>query len=98
MAGGLQRAQRGHAISVLLGKAPAQFALPDEVVATVFPDIPPGLPSELLERRPDIAAAERRAAYESALQHAYAETLTRLSRAVAFHGTATGSHLDRVGA
>ncbi len=63
---GLQRAQLEHAIAVLLGKAPAQFSLPAEVVATVFPDIPPGLPSELLERRPDIAAAERRAAAANA--------------------------------
>jgi putative two-component system response regulator len=53
------------------------------------------LTNALHRRRLD---AERRAASESALQRAYAETLTRLSRVVEFHDTATGSHLDRVGA
>ncbi|MEP6812907.1 MAG: HD domain-containing phosphohydrolase [Actinomycetota bacterium] len=52
------------------------------------------LTNALHRRRLD---AERREASESALQRAYAETLTRLSRAVEFHDTATGSHLDRVG-
>ncbi|MDQ6916805.1 MAG: efflux transporter outer membrane subunit [Pseudomonadota bacterium] len=63
---GLQRAQLEHAMAVLLGKAPAEFSLVPEVVANEFPTIPPGLPSELLERRPDIAAAERRAAAANA--------------------------------
>jgi NodT family efflux transporter outer membrane factor (OMF) lipoprotein len=58
---GVQRAQLEHAIAVLLGKAPADFSVAAETVPTEFPPIPPGLPSELLERRPDIAAAERRA-------------------------------------
>jgi putative two-component system response regulator len=53
------------------------------------------LTNALHRRRLD---AERRAASESALQRAYAETLTRLSRAVELHDTATGSHLERVGA
>jgi NodT family efflux transporter outer membrane factor (OMF) lipoprotein len=63
---GVQRAQLEHAIAVLLGKAPANFSIAPEVVATTFPSIPPELPSALLERRPDIAAAERRAAAANA--------------------------------
>ncbi len=63
---GVQRAQLEHAIAVLLGKAPADFSVAAEIVPTEFPPIPPSLPSELLERRPDIAAAERRAAAANA--------------------------------
>ncbi len=58
----LQRAQFEHAIAVLLGKPPASFALANTPLDARPPVIPPGLPSELLERRPDIAAAERRVA------------------------------------
>ena len=58
----LQRAQFEHAIAVVLGKPPASFALTNTPLDARPPVIPPGLPSELLERRPDIAAAERRVA------------------------------------
>ena len=58
----LQRAQFEHAIAVLLGKPPASFTLSNTPLNARPPVIPPGLPSELLERRPDIAAAERRVA------------------------------------
>jgi NodT family efflux transporter outer membrane factor (OMF) lipoprotein len=56
---GVQRAQLEHAIAILLGKPPAEFSLPRASIAITMPAIPPGLPSQLLERRPDIAAAER---------------------------------------
>ena len=58
----LQRAQFEHAIAILLGEPPASFALSNAPLDARPPVIPPGLPSELLERRPDIAAAERRVA------------------------------------
>jgi NodT family efflux transporter outer membrane factor (OMF) lipoprotein len=62
----LQRAQLEHAIAVLIGKAPANFSLPAAPFAVKLPAIPGALPSRLLERRPDIAAAERRAAAANA--------------------------------
>ena len=58
----VQRAQYEHAIAVLIGKLPAQFSLPPVPAKFQPPDISAGLPSQLLERRPDIAAAERRVA------------------------------------
>jgi NodT family efflux transporter outer membrane factor (OMF) lipoprotein len=63
----VQRAQLEHAIAVLLGQAPASFSLAADLDAVArLPVIPPGLPAELLERRPDIAGAERRAAQANA--------------------------------
>jgi NodT family efflux transporter outer membrane factor (OMF) lipoprotein len=56
---GVARAQYEHAVAVLLGKPPADFTLPPLPLTAPPPSIPVGLPSELLERRPDIAAAER---------------------------------------
>jgi NodT family efflux transporter outer membrane factor (OMF) lipoprotein len=58
----LSRAQFEHAIAVLVGKPPASFSLPANPLNAPPPIIPPGLPSELLERRPDIAAFERQMA------------------------------------
>ena len=62
----LVRAQLEHAIAVLVGKPPAELSVIAKPLATVFPDIPVALPSALLERRPDIAAAERRTASANA--------------------------------
>jgi len=56
---GVQRAQFEHALAVLLGKPPAEFSLSQKPLQTIPPALPAGVPSELLERRPDVAAAER---------------------------------------
>lgn len=56
---GVARAQYEHAVAVLVGKPPASFSLPPLPLTAPPPPIPVGLPSDLLERRPDIASAER---------------------------------------
>ena len=58
----VRRAQYEHAIAVLIGKAPAELTLAASPLVTMPPRVPAGLPAQLLERRPDIAAAERRTA------------------------------------
>ena len=77
---GVARAAREHAIAVLIGKAPADFSLPVSPLVAQPPAVPVGLPSDLLERRPDIAAAERRVAAANAqigiARSAYFPTLT----------------------
>src|ERR1019366_6551867 len=59
---GVQRAALEHAIAILIGKAPAELAIPPVTLHTSPPPLPLGVPSELLERRPDIAGAERQVA------------------------------------
>lgn len=63
---GVQRAQLEHAIALLIGKAPADFAIVPAPLGVQMPAIPVGLPSDLLERRPDVAGAERRVAAANA--------------------------------
>ena len=64
---GVQRALFEHAIAVLTGRPPAALSIPPAPLARAVPVLPPGLPSTLLERRPDIAAAERTMAQQNAL-------------------------------
>jgi NodT family efflux transporter outer membrane factor (OMF) lipoprotein len=63
---GVQRAQLEHAIALLIGKAPGNFTLAESKWNVAVPAIPLALPASLLERRPDIAGAERRAAAANA--------------------------------
>jgi NodT family efflux transporter outer membrane factor (OMF) lipoprotein len=64
---GVLRAQLEHAIAVLIGVPPAALSIPFSPMPEAVPIVPPGLPSTLLERRPDIAAAERAMQQENAL-------------------------------
>jgi NodT family efflux transporter outer membrane factor (OMF) lipoprotein len=63
---GVARAQYEHAIAVLIGVPPAKFSIPYKRLNQPLPIIPVGVPSDLLERRPDIASAERQVAATNA--------------------------------
>jgi len=87
---GIQRAQLEHAIAMLTGQPASTFSIPVEPLKTSPPAIPFGVPSELLERRPDIAAAERLVAQANAqigiAKAAYFPTVT-LSAVAGFETT-----------
>jgi NodT family efflux transporter outer membrane factor (OMF) lipoprotein len=84
------RSQYEHAIAVLVGKPPATFTLASSPLNLTAPRIPVGVPSDLLERRPDIAAAERRVTETNQeigiARSAYFPTVV-LSAAAGFEGT-----------
>ena len=63
---GVARAKDAHAIAVLVGKNPEELDLPHDATIPTLPSIPPGVPSTLLQRRPDIAVAEREMAAQNA--------------------------------
>lgn len=63
---GVSRATFEHAIAVLTGHPPSDLSIPRATLTTTIPVVPAGIPSELLERRPDIAAAERGVAEQNA--------------------------------
>jgi NodT family efflux transporter outer membrane factor (OMF) lipoprotein len=93
----VERAQYEHAIAILIGKPPASFSLPPSPIdlqTPAIPAIPQVLPSELLERRPDIAATERRMAAANEqigiAQAAYYPTLN-LSAMAGFQGTSASN-------
>ena len=77
---GVLRAQMEHAVAVLIGKPPYELSLDAAPLTAVPPPIPVGIPSQLLERRPDIATAERQIAAANALigvaKAAYFPTVT----------------------
>jgi NodT family efflux transporter outer membrane factor (OMF) lipoprotein len=92
------RAQYEHAIAVLTGQQPAVFSLPVDAMNVQPPGIPVALPSELLERRPDIAAAERRvneANEQIGIARAAYFPALNLSAVVGFEGTSLVNVFNR---
>ncbi len=94
---GVARAQYEHAIAVLTGRPPALLSLPPTSLARAIPPIPAILPATLLQRRPDIAAAERLMASQNALIGAaiaaYYPTIS-LSALLTYSGTPLGALLS----
>ena len=93
---GILRSQYEHAIALLVGQPASSFSIAVEPLKTPPPAIPFGVPSQLLERRPDIAASERLMAQANALigvqKAAYFPTLT-LSASFGFQSTDASSWL-----
>ena len=93
----VQRARFEHAIAILIGKPPAEFSLAAAALDDKPPSTPIGLPSELLQRRPDIAAAERRVAEANQqigiARAAYYPTVS-LGAAAGFESTHIANLLD----
>jgi NodT family efflux transporter outer membrane factor (OMF) lipoprotein len=86
---GVQRAQDEHAIALLVGKPPSEISIPPTSLSERVPIVPTGVPSTLLERRPDIAQAERQMQQEDALigvQVAAYYPAINLSAALAYAG------------
>jgi len=87
---GIARAQDEHAIALLVGEPASTFSVPVKPLTTEVPHIPVGIPSELLERRPDVAGAERKMAEANALigveKAAYYPTLS-ITGAVGFEAS-----------
>jgi NodT family efflux transporter outer membrane factor (OMF) lipoprotein len=91
-----ERATLEHAIAVLIGQPASAFTLPPSPLTAAPPDIPVGLPSELLERRPDIASTERSVAAATAqvnVATAAYYPLVTLSGAAGFESSSFGSLL-----
>lgn len=94
---GIARAQYEHAIAMLVGRAATGFSIPVKPMTTAPPPIPIGVPSDLLQRRPDVASAERTMAAANAsigIAHsAYYPTLS-LTGAAGFESSAIGNWLS----
>jgi NodT family efflux transporter outer membrane factor (OMF) lipoprotein len=94
---GIARAQYEHAIAVLIGVPPSRFSIGYQRFSPALPEIPVGLPSGLLERRPDVAAAERQVAAANAgigiARAAYFPSLT-LAGSAGFESTNLAQLLD----
>jgi len=91
---GIQRAQLEHAIATLLGKPASSFSIATNPLTATTIAIPSGIPSQLLERRPDVAATERRVAEANAqigvARAAYFPTIT-LSGSAGYQSTSVGN-------
>jgi NodT family efflux transporter outer membrane factor (OMF) lipoprotein len=94
---GVARAEFEHAIAVLIGVPPGKFSIPYEHFNQSLPIVPVSVPSDLLERRPDIAAAERQVAQTNAqigvARAAYFPTLS-LSAAIGYESTALSKLIE----